>query len=148
MHVISEQLPAPLSVTELRTLPALSIRQPWATSILNGKDVENRAWATRFRGRFLIHASKTLDPETIEAWRLFVSDLPEGAIAWAKVQKIGQLPLGGIIGVAELVDCVQAHSSPWFTGEYGFVLRNVAAVPFIPCRGMPGFFKPQFCQRK
>lgn len=38
---------------------ALSIRQPWAWHILNsGKDIENRDWPTRFRGRVLIHASK------------------------------------------------------------------------------------------
>ncbi len=38
---------------------ALSIRQPWAWHILHsGKDIENRDWPTRFRGRVLIHASK------------------------------------------------------------------------------------------
>jgi hypothetical protein len=40
-------------------MKALSIRQPWAWLILNaGKDIENRDWLTRFRGPFLIHASK------------------------------------------------------------------------------------------
>lgn len=38
---------------------ALSIRQPWAWLILNGwKDIENRDWTTRVRGRILIHAAK------------------------------------------------------------------------------------------
>ena len=37
---------------------ALSIRQPWAWLILRaGKDVENRDWSTKVRGRVLIHAS-------------------------------------------------------------------------------------------
>lgn len=37
----------------------LSIRQPWAWAILHaGKDIENRDWATRFRGPFLVHAGK------------------------------------------------------------------------------------------
>ena len=38
---------------------ALSIRQPWAWLIVHGwKDIENRTWRTRVRGRFLIHAAK------------------------------------------------------------------------------------------
>ena len=41
---------------------ALSIRQPWAYLIAIGaKDVENRSWLTRFRGRIYIHASKRFD---------------------------------------------------------------------------------------
>lgn len=33
---------------------ALSIRQPWAWHILHsGKDIENRDWPTKFRGRVL-----------------------------------------------------------------------------------------------
>lgn len=36
---------------------ALSIKQPWAGLIAAGyKNIENRSWATSFRGRFLIHA--------------------------------------------------------------------------------------------
>lgn len=39
-------------------MKALSIRQPWAWLIVNGhKDIENRSWPTRFRGKFLVHAS-------------------------------------------------------------------------------------------
>ena len=38
---------------------ALSVRQPWAWALLfGGKDVENRTWSTRHRGRIWIHASK------------------------------------------------------------------------------------------
>jgi hypothetical protein len=40
-------------------MKALSIRQPWAWLIVNGyKDIENRSWATKFRGPVLIHAAK------------------------------------------------------------------------------------------
>ena len=38
---------------------ALSIRQPWASLILKaGKNIENRDWPTKYRGRILIHAAK------------------------------------------------------------------------------------------
>jgi hypothetical protein len=39
---------------------ALSIRQPWAWLIVHGfKPVENRDWATDYRGPLAIHAGKT-----------------------------------------------------------------------------------------
>ena len=44
---------------DLLKLPILSIRQPWAWLIVNGyKDIENRTWSTRFRGKVLIHGMK------------------------------------------------------------------------------------------
>jgi hypothetical protein len=40
-------------------MKALSIRQPYATLVCAGvKDVENRSWSTKYRGRLLIHASR------------------------------------------------------------------------------------------
>jgi hypothetical protein len=115
---------------------ALSIRQPWAWAIISaGKDIENRDWPTRFRGPVCIHAAKGM---TVEEWR--------ESSHWIRVH-FGQLaPLlseiqrGGIIGTAEIVDCIEASDSPWFFGRYGFVLRNVQSVDFIPVRGALGFF--------
>ena len=41
---------------------ALSIKQPWASLIVHhGKDIENRTWPTKIRGRIAIHASKRLE---------------------------------------------------------------------------------------
>jgi hypothetical protein len=41
-------------------MKAITIKQPWAFLIVEGvKDIENRTWKTNFRGRVLIHASKT-----------------------------------------------------------------------------------------
>lgn len=104
---------------------ALSIRQPWCHYILNsGKDVENRDWPTRFRGPVLIHASKTVDKD----------DRPEVLD--------GGMPLGGIVGMAEIVDCVEDWPSEWFFGKFGFVLRNPVALQFMPTKGRLGFFNP------
>jgi len=37
------------------------VRQPWAWLIVNGyKDIENRSWHTRYRGKLLIQASASL----------------------------------------------------------------------------------------
>lgn len=106
---------------------ALSIRQPYPHHILfDGKDVENRDWPTRFRGPVLIHAGKGVDPEDREDVRRL------------------NTPLGGLVGVVEIVDCVTDMDSPWFFGRYGFVLRNARPLVFIPCKGALSFFKPEF----
>ncbi len=138
-------------------MKALSIRQPWAWLILHGgKDIENRSWPTRFRGRFLIHAAKGCTRnEYAEAvdfvWTFW------GGKKGREIPMLNQLERGGIIGEAELVDCVEESSSRWFMGNYnvlenqrrnlklhGFVLRNVKPLPFRPCKGALGFFEPKF----
>lgn len=51
---------------------------------------------------------------------------------------------GGIVGLAKLGNCVRGHSSPWFVGDWGFVLDEVKPLPFTPCKGSLGFFSPKF----
>lgn len=115
-----------------KTLPALSIRQPWAWLIVNGfKDIENRTWNTSYRGTFLVHASKTLDTVGI-AWVRNKFDIP--------MPEPDDFERGGVVGIVQLVDVVTAHDSPWFEGSYGFVLADAHPIPFIPIRGQMGFF--------
>ena len=118
---------------------ALSIRQPWAWLILNaGKNIENRSWTTRFRGRFIVHAAKGMTRDEYEA----ACDP-----LWAKggpviaVPAFADLERGGIVGSVELVDCVTDSDSPWFCGPFGFVLRDPQPLPFRPLRGALGFFE-------
>lgn len=121
-------------------IPALSIRQPWAWLILNaGKDIENRDWHTNFRGRVLIHASKSCTKaEYADAVDfLEVRKLDHLGIAFPSID---QLQRGGIVGSVEIVDCVEASESPWYMGNFGFVLRNPKPLPFIPWKGRLGFF--------
>lgn len=128
-------------------LPALSIRQPWAWLILNaGKDIENRSWRTNFRGRFYIHASQGCTRDEWNEARICYENLMiDGAIntsAGAMPHRL-DLDRGGIVGIAEIVDCVDHSDSPWFFGSYGFVLANVKPLPFTPCKGRLGFFSLQ-----
>lgn len=121
------------------SIPALSIRQPWADAIINmGKDIENRNWPTRFRGQFLIHAAKAWGPNERDDVET-VEDISGQSLE-------GRPLLGGIIGMAEIVDCVSQSNSPWFFGRYGFVIRNQRSLPFRPCRGQLGFFYPDLEQ--
>lgn len=129
---------------------ALSIRQPWASLILKaGKDVENRCWPTRFRGRILIHAAKGMtrnEHEEAIAFAVYAigADPRNAGKQTTTLRSLGfafdDLPRGGIIGSVEIVDCVKACSSPWFVGEFGFLLRDPQALPFVPWKGQLGFF--------
>jgi ASCH domain-containing protein len=123
-------------------LRAISIRQPWAWLILHaGKDIENRCWPTRVRGRILVHAAKgmTLD-EWGDAW-----EFARGSGASEKALAAGvtfrTIERGGIVGSVEIVDCVTESDSPWFVGKHGFVLRDPKPLTFMPVRGQLGFFE-------
>jgi hypothetical protein len=119
-------------------MKALSIRQPWAWLIANGhKDIENRCWKTFFRGSFYIHAAKGMTRD-------------EYAIAFVMAEEQGvELPAfddldrGGIVGRAVITDCVTEDASPWFFGEYGFVIKDARPLPFSPCKGSLQFFTPE-----
>lgn len=120
---------------------AISIRQPYAWLILNAscyanpKDVENRTWPTKRRGRHFVHAGKKFDQLGYEK---IIARRPE---LKAIIPAPGEFERGGIVGVVDIVDCVSEHSSEWFWGGYAFVLAKPAPLPFIPCRGALGFFE-------
>jgi len=126
----------------------ISVRQPWAWLIVNGfKDIENRTWPTRFRGRVQIHAGQTMTRDDYESCALFwqSSEISE-EVAHKLLNQFPTFEMlkaerGGIIGEAEIVDCVTESDSPWFVGEYGFVMRNQKALPFRICKGKLGFFR-------
>ena len=117
---------------------ALSIRQPWASMIVRaGKDIENRDWPTKFRGRILIHAAKGCTRMEFED----AIEFGEACIHRPINADLATIPRGGIIGSVEIVDCVTASDSPWFVGRYGFVLRDPQRLPFTPWKGQLGFFE-------
>ena len=82
-------------------MKGLTIKQPWATLIMQGyKRFEFRSWQTKYRGDLLIHAGKGIDKEAIKRLEKY---LPE------------ELPTGKILGKATLVDCIKM--SPEFKEE-------------------------------
>lgn len=113
-------------------MKALSIRQPWAWLIIKGqKDIENRSWPTKVRGPFLIHAGRKFDSTGYE-W--VVSEMG------LAMPPPSEFRLGGIVGMGEITDCVTEHDSLWFSGPYGFVLKNAKPSPFVPLPGKLDFF--------
>ena len=114
-------------------MKAISIRQPWASLIVAGiKDVENRSWSTKYRGKVLVHASKKLDKKGMKLVK--EKQLDESVIEAMKKY------VGGIIGEVEIVDCVEKSDSQWFEGPFGFVLKNAKVLPFKQCKGKLGIF--------
>ena len=120
-------------------MKALSLKQPWAELILQGKKtIETRKWRTNFRGKFLIHASKT--PDKVTMARFGFSSLPSGCI----------------VGKAELVDVKEYKTKREFDADfnkhqakvdkydkkrYGYLLRNVKRLKPKPYKGMLNFFE-------
>jgi len=107
----------------------ISIRQPWASLIVSSlKDVENRTWPTRYRGPVLIHASQRADDATSEdIERRFGVRLP------------AELPLGGVVGIAEIVGCVKDHPSKWYApSHWAFALTNSRPLSFVRWKGQLG----------
>lgn len=120
---------------------ALSIRQPWAWLILHGKDVENRSWATKFRGRFLIHAAKGMTRKEYDYADYFSHFVTVNSDKPLNLPPFDDLPRGGIVGDVDLHDCVTASKSGWFTGPYGLLLREPRSIPFHPFKCALGFFR-------
>jgi len=118
----------------------LTVRQPWAWLIIHGgKDIENRSWPTKIRGRVLIHAAKVCTKSDYDnatyVVRRWISDTLD-------IPPISKLEKGGIIGSVEIYNCVEVSGSPWF-GDYGwaFMLDNPQPLPFVPCKGTLRFWK-------
>lgn len=125
---------------------AISIQQPWARLIVNGvKDVENRTWRRSYRGPILIHASRKVAQNAAMAVRAGIHPVTFERVA--KLAALGgnlESETGGIVGVAELIEIVGDHPSPWFVGPFGFVLTNARPLPFMPMVGSLGLFKATY----
>ena len=122
-------------------IPALTIRQPWAQLIVDGKKrVENRTWLTNHRGRIAVHAGRNK-----EHWVRKPFGYRREELAW-----------GAVIGFATLAGCVKLEHIdfagtpdrfPWLKdhefveGPYCFVLEDVVRLDEpVPARGERGFW--------
>ena len=117
---------------------ALSVRQPWAWLLLNGKDVENRDWYTNYRGPLAIHASKSMTKaeyfEAVDMVRRFDPDI------LLRMPGREELVKGAIIGTVNMIGCVTESSSPWFFGPYGFVVETPVEIEPVYVNGKLGLW--------
>lgn len=121
-------------------IPALSIRQPWADLILDGrKSVEIRSWTTDYRGPICIHVSKKEDP------------VLEGQYGTSLSFR------GGFAGFCELVSVVPFDPARWEKwrpqhfdpgpyppGNQAWILTKPTRLPVpLPARGHTLLFNPE-----
>jgi hypothetical protein len=105
--------------------PALTIKQPWASLIIEGhKDIENRGWRTQYRGLLIIHAGKAVDRDSPKKHGHLLHD-PD------------HLLHGYLLGTVKLVGCVTTAKSRWAVhGQFHWILEDPR--PFrspVPMRG-------------
>ncbi len=131
-----EHLEPPVSVAP-GAIPALTVRQPWAWVIFTGKDIENRTWATSYRGPLAIHAGKGMTRAEYAS-----------AATWIRhhvgreIPAMETLTRGAVLGTVELLDCVTESDSPWFDGSgYGWQLASPRLLPEpVPATGAQGLW--------
>lgn len=127
-------------------MKCLSIQQPWASLICGGiKDVENRSWRVNDApGRILIHAGKTMRP--MGELPTFFGVLIDNAIACGYVPEVEDMPLGAIIGYADIVGFTEECTSDWAQeghgAEWKWQIENAKLFKSpIPYRGRQGLFE-------
>ena len=125
----------------------LSIKQPWTSAIaFAGKNIENRSWRTHYRGPLAIHASGTVvDYEALDVRRRVVrGGEKRPLIDWINRgrRKCGlesetpdTIICSHIVAIAMIVGCIEKSSSPWFAGEWGWLLEGIIPIEPIPWVG-------------
>jgi hypothetical protein len=112
-------------------IKAISVRQPWASAIMLGKDVENRSRYFKHRGLLLIHASLKADDDALEDARILA--LPSH-----------ELIFGHLLGVVTLLDCVRESESRWANPATPWKLLLANPRPLlrpVPYRGQLALFE-------
>ncbi|MBC9716857.1 ASCH domain-containing protein [Streptomyces sp. TRM66268-LWL] len=113
---------------------ALTLWQPWASAMAYGtKRIENRRWATDYRGWVLIHAGLTLDRQAY--------DLPLARPFLKRPQ-----PRGAIVAVSRLVDCHEndGYCTLWSTpGQWHWEFTDLRTLARpLPWPGARGLWTP------
>lgn len=121
-------------------MKALTIKEPWASLIIDKyKTYEFRSWHTKYRGKIYIHASTSIDKESLKQFNDYnISIKP-----------------GHIIGEAEITDCIlvsdafdqelrqkdkQVYGSDHL-GYYAWQLKNIKKYENpIPAKGQLGLW--------
>ena len=124
-------------------MKTLTVKQPWSHLIARGiKRVENRSWATNYRGPLLIHAAKSRD-ELTEDDIDFIDGLGLG-LKW----NVAKLTYGAIVAVVNVVECYSVDdlpddlaNDPFVRGPFVWLLADAKPVKPIPAKGKLGLWE-------
>lgn len=125
----------------------LSLWEPWASCMAMGwKTWETRGWATSYRGPLAIHAAKNMSAIK-DLTPLELEDLAK-EICDVDLNLPKSWPLGSILCVVELVDCVPTEkASPgplerilgnYMPKRFAWQTTNLRKVKPVLFRGMQG----------
>ena len=109
-------------------MKALSVMQPWANMIADGKKtIETRWWRTGYRGPLLICSSKH-------------PSIP---------------PAGCAIAICQLADCrpMRPDDEPaagclYMPNIFAWILKDIQRITPVPVRGQPGLFDVEIVNDK
>jgi hypothetical protein len=121
-------------------MKCLSLKQPYAELLVSGKKtIEVRKWNTKFRGQFLVHASKNINEDACKRLKIDQAKLVTGAI-------VGEANLYNVISYGtknSFLKDKNKHfaSSNYDKPKYGFLVNEAKRFDIpIPIRGKLGFF--------
>lgn len=111
----------------------LSIKQPWADLIVTGiKNIENRTWKTKHRGKIYVHASGKsagrFGQLLTQDQKDYFHDHPESCRFAMQIALNRPFTTSAIIGEVDIVDCVINHPSIW--AEQTDEPTNFISLPF------------------
>ncbi len=123
-------------------MKCISLKQPYAELLVSGKKtIECRTWSTRFRGDFLIHASKTADIEACIYYKMNIKSVVKGSI----IGKALIYDIKKYVTNEEFVLDKNKHLSLQNLHNkiiYGFLIKDaVRFTKTIPYLGKLGFFE-------
>lgn len=105
---------------------ALAVRQPWASLICYGiKDLENRSWATDYRGRIFIVASKTNIASQFDSFPKKIQREINKHLENETFPELETLPTSAVIGYVDLVDCCLEPVKNIWSNNGGWEVYNV-----------------------
>lgn len=117
---------------------AISIKPIWAWAIVYAnKIIENRSWATKYRGVLYIHASAQQTNAEYLAARNWM--LSQRLVTPSRFPRADQLAKGVFVGQTKIVECRKTPRKllPWeMPGDYSWLLAPTVPVPPIICRGV------------
>ncbi len=128
-------------------MKCITVRYPWPWAMFElpeelAKDVENRSRNSSYRGPLAIHVSLFHKWHDIET-DLTIVALRAPGIAMPTRKRL-ECSLGCIVGMVDVVDCVQDSPSRWANpGMWHRVLRNRRKVRPVPIIGRLGLFDCQ-----
>ncbi len=126
-------------MSNVESIPAISIRQPWAELILRGKKtIEVRSWDTTYRGILYLHTGKV--PAGYKALDLGLQDVFRGGY-------VGTINLAStIVFTPELWEQwreLHLSDGPFREGLFAWMIRNPRRFKNpIPGPGALGIFHP------